>query len=75
MIPPPAISAHDLRFHYGKRCALNGVSFEVALPAILAALFLLGLGLTALRHLMFASDPAIMAAGVAVTSKFHGRQP
>lgn len=48
----PAVSAQDLRHHYGKRCALDGVSFEVSAGEIFGLLGPNGSGKTTLFKLL-----------------------
>ncbi len=52
MTPPPAVSAQQLRFHYGKRCALDGVSFDVPKGEIFGLLGPNGSGKTTLFKLL-----------------------
>lgn len=70
MMPRPAVAAQRLRFHYGKRCALDGVSFEVAAGEVFGLLGPNGSGKTTLFKLLATlqtvQEGSLEVAGISV---------
>lgn len=74
MTSPPAVSAQNLRFHYGKRCALDDVSFEVPTGEMFGLLGPNGSGKTTLFKLL-ATLNAVQEGTLEVTGTSVAREP